>query len=95
MDHTPNCEADRKRGGLRANTHMFYLSDIDGGGETSFPNLGTFVAPKKGRMVSFNPVQYVKGKARHNGCALHAAHAPTGNKAKYNATIWTREKAFK
>ena len=95
LDNTPNCKADRKRGGLRANTHMFYLSDIDGGGETSFPNLGKFVAPKKGRMVSFNPIQYVKGKARHNPCSLHAAHPPTGNKPKFNATIWSRENAFK
>ncbi len=95
LDNTPNCKADRKRGGVRVNTHVFYLNDVDGGGHTSFPNLGTYATPKRGRMASFNPIQYKNGKARHNPCSLHSANPPTGKKPKFNATIWTRQHAFK
>lgn len=34
---------------------LWYLNDVDGGGETSFPDIGVDIAPKEGRLVVFPP----------------------------------------
>jgi prolyl 4-hydroxylase len=39
-------------------TVLMYLSDVDGGGETEFPNLNLKISPKQGRMVYFE--NYIK-----------------------------------
>jgi prolyl 4-hydroxylase len=40
--------------GQRTWTFMIYLNDVEGGGETEFPDLGMKVSPRKGRAVIWN-----------------------------------------
>eukprot|EP01048_Picozoa_sp_COSAG05_P010580 COSAG05_NODE_941_length_6510_cov_42.192482_4_plen_248_part_00 len=46
-------QANTVRGGNRLLTVLMYLSDVEAGGGTSFPNIGITVTPKKGRVLVF------------------------------------------
>ena len=48
------------RGGNRMITILIYLSDVESGGGTSFPNLSKVVLPKPGRVLVFHNCQDVK-----------------------------------
>lgn len=104
-----NCRVDHNRGGVRINTVLIYLTDVDEGGETSFNNLDEVVKPKKGRAVIFSPVtkngsltnKALLGhdKTKFGGgkvnhpCSLHTAHKVVRGE-KWNMTIWSRSMPF-
>lgn len=77
-------------GGQRVATFILYLSDVDAGGGTKFPNLGLEFRPKKGAGLLFsNTDQY----GEPNPLSLHAG-IPVVAGTKYIATKWLREQQY-
>lgn len=77
-------------GGQRVATFILYLSDVEAGGGTKFPNLGLEFRPKKGAGLLFsNTDQY----GEPNPLSLHAG-MPVVAGSKYIATKWLREKQY-
>ncbi|KAH8332618.1 hypothetical protein KR074_007469, partial [Drosophila pseudoananassae] len=59
--------------GDRISTSMFYLSDVQQGGYTVFPNLNVFLPPVKGSMVLWHNLHYsldVDARTWHAGCPV-------------------------
>jgi len=79
-----------ERGGQRVGTIVMYLSDVESGGGTSFPEIGLTVQPKKGCAVFFvNTDAYRNPDPK----TLHAGE-PVEKGVKYIATKWLRERAY-
>jgi prolyl 4-hydroxylase len=79
-----------ERGGQRVATIIMYLSDVEQGGATSFPNIGLQVQPKKGSAVFFaNTDPYGTPDPQ----TLHAGE-PVVKGVKFIATKWLRERAY-
>jgi hypothetical protein len=77
--------------GQRVHTVFAYLTDVDEGGETAFPQLELMIAPKRGRLVHFVNLDATGApdpRTLHAGC-------PVVRGEKWLATIWTRERAFR
>jgi prolyl 4-hydroxylase len=90
----PSLPGPRKhleRGGQRVATMIMYLSDVEQGGGTSFPEIGLQVQPKKGCAVFF-------GNTDANGMpdrrTLHAGE-PVESGTKVIATKWLREREYR
>ena len=80
-----------KRGGQRVGTFVVYLSDVEEGGSTSFPDLGLDVYPRKGSAVYFSSVDE-SGKP----CLLtRHAGTPVISGVKTVATYWQRERVYR
>ena len=79
-----------ERGGQRVATIIMYLSDVDEGGGTSFPNIGLTVQPKKGCAVFFANTDAYRTPDEKT---LHAGE-PVQKGVKYIATKWLRERAY-
>ncbi|MCY6412925.1 2OG-Fe(II) oxygenase [Acinetobacter sp. VNH17] len=77
-------------GGQRVATFILYLSDVEAGGSTKFPNLGLEFKPKKGAALLFTNID-ILGRPDQN--TLHAG-MPVIDGTKYIATKWLRERAF-
>jgi len=78
-----------KRGGQRVATLVMYLQEPEGGGATTFPDVGLEVAPARGCGVFFSydrpdPVT----RTLHGGAPVLAGE-------KWVATKWLREREFK
>jgi len=78
-----------KRGGQRVATLVMYLQEPEGGGATTFPDVGLEVAPVRGCGVFFSydrpdPVT----RTLHGGAPVLAGE-------KWVATKWLREREFK
>lgn len=78
-------------GGQRIGTIIMYLNDVDEGGETIFPRLGSTFYPKKGSALFFSSVDEA-GKLL--GSSLHGG-APVKSGSKWIATKWIRESVFR
>ncbi|RZI42695.1 proline hydroxylase [Herbaspirillum sp. HC18] len=79
-----------ERGGQRVGTVVMYLSDVEQGGGTSFPEIGLQVQPKKGSAVFFaNTDAHRVPDPR----TLHAGE-PVEQGIKFIATKWLRERAY-
>jgi prolyl 4-hydroxylase len=79
-----------ERGGQRVATIIMYLSDVEQGGATSFPNIGLQVQPKKGNAVFFaNTDAYGTPDQK----TLHAGE-PVLKGVKFIATKWLREREY-
>ncbi len=77
-------------GGQRVASFILYLSDIEAGGGTKFPNIGLEFRPKKGAALLFaNTDRY--GQPHPN--SLHAG-MPVIAGTKYIATKWLREQLY-
>lgn len=79
-----------ERGGQRVATIVMYLSDVEEGGSTSFPNIGLQVQPKKGSAVFFANTD---AQRRPDQQTLHAGE-PVVTGVKTIATKWLRERPY-
>jgi prolyl 4-hydroxylase len=78
-----------ERGGQRVGTVVMYLNTPEGGGATTFPDVGLAVAPVKGNAVFFSyDKAHVSTKTLHGGAPVTAGE-------KWVATKWMREREFK
>jgi prolyl 4-hydroxylase len=81
------------RGGNRICTVLMYLSDVEEGGGTGFPNVGITVMPKKGRvLVFYNCLPGQPG--RPDVKALHAG-TPVISGVKWAVNKWCRQRPMK
>jgi prolyl 4-hydroxylase len=77
-------------GGQRVSTLVMYLNDVEQGGETTFPDVGFSVVPKKGSAVYF---EYCNSKGQVDPLSLHAGN-PVIKGEKWIATKWMRQHKF-
>jgi prolyl 4-hydroxylase len=77
-----------ERGGQRVGTLVVYLNTPQGGGATTFPDVGLEVAPVRGNAVFFS-----YDRAHPDTRTLHGG-APVTAGEKWVATKWLREGAF-
>ena len=77
-----------ERGGQRVGTLVMYLNTPDGGGATTFPEVGLEVAPVRGNAVFFSYDRaHVSTKTLHGGAPVTAGE-------KWVATKWLRQGVF-
>ncbi len=77
-----------ERGGQRVGTLVMYLNTPDGGGATTFPEVGLEVAPVRGNAVFFSYDRaHVSTKTLHGGAPVTAGE-------KWVATKWLRQGIF-
>ncbi|HVK95691.1 MAG TPA: 2OG-Fe(II) oxygenase [Noviherbaspirillum sp.] len=79
-----------ERGGQRLATIIMYLSEVEQGGGTAFPNIGLQIQPKKGSAVFFANTDASRIPEQ---AALHAGQ-PVEKGVKFIATKWLREKPY-
>lgn len=77
-----------ERGGQRVGTLVIYLNTPEGGGGTSFPDVGLEVAPVRGNAVFFSYDRaHASTKTLHGGAPVTAGE-------KWVATKWLRQGVF-
>lgn len=77
-----------KRGGQRVGTLVMYLNTPQGGGATTFPDVGLDVAPIRGNAVFFSYDRpHASTRTLHGGAPVTAGE-------KWVATKWMREGVF-
>ncbi|MDP2006103.1 MAG: 2OG-Fe(II) oxygenase [Rubrivivax sp.] len=77
-----------QRGGQRVGTLVMYLNTPEGGGATTFPDVGVEVAPVRGNAVFFSYDRaHASTKTLHGGAPVTAGE-------KWVATKWLREGEF-
>lgn len=89
----PNKKGSTKhlaRGGQRVGTFVLYLTDVEAGGSTAFPNLGVQVFPKKGAVVYFSNIDETGQPCPQT----HHGGSPVISGTKIIATYWQRERAY-
>ncbi|WP_137939875.1 2OG-Fe(II) oxygenase [Chitinivorax sp. B] len=77
-------------GGQRVSTLVIYLSDVEDGGETIFPDAGMAVAPQKGGAVYF---RYFNEQGQVDPLTLHGG-APVLAGEKWIMTKWMRQRQY-
>ncbi|WP_175103311.1 2OG-Fe(II) oxygenase [Pararobbsia alpina] len=79
------------RSGQRVGTLLMYLNDVEGGGgETTFPQLGWSVTPRRGQALYF---EYCNRFGHTDPSSLHAS-TPLRAGEKWVATKWIRTRRF-
>lgn len=78
------------RGGQRVATMLMYLNHVEEGGDTSFPNIGLKVMPRKGSALLF---YNVTPDGEPEPLSLHGAD-PVYKGEKWVMTKWLREAPF-
>ncbi|MFT4432580.1 2OG-Fe(II) oxygenase [Caballeronia sp. 15715] len=78
------------RSGQRVGTLLMYLNDVDGGGETVFPQIGWSVVPRRGQALYF---EYGNRFGLADPSSLHAS-TPLRTGEKWVATKWIRTRRF-
>ena len=87
----PTYADELAKGGQRIFTTLCYLSDVEGEGQTAFPNLKIAVKPKLGRVLAFsntNPGQNVP-----HPDSTHAGFSASSG-LKWVLSVWWRERNF-
>jgi prolyl 4-hydroxylase len=79
--------------GVRILTFYFYLTDVEQGGGTSFPNVGLTVQPKKGQAVLW-PSVLDEDPNQSDRRTDHTA-LPVIKGVKYGANAWIHQRDFK
>ncbi|MEC5384493.1 2OG-Fe(II) oxygenase [Uliginosibacterium sp. H3] len=77
-------------GGQRVSTMIMYLSDVEAGGETIFPDAGISVTPQKGSAVYF---RYCNANGQIDPMTLHGG-APVQAGEKWIMTKWMRQRPY-
>lgn len=77
-------------GGQRVATLIMYLSDVDGGGSTVFPEIGLDVLPRRGNAVFF---AYADDEGQLDPRTLHGG-SPVASGEKWIATKWLRQREY-
>lgn len=90
FDYFPPNKVDKNKGGQRVGTLLFYLNDVEEGGETIFPKMGLSVVPKKGSAVYFH---YANSQGQMDRLSVHSS-IPVIKGEKWVATKWIREGAI-
>ena len=80
----------RGTGGQRTWTAMIYLSAVEAGGETHFPQCEFMVPPVEGMILIWNNMTR---DGAPNRFSLHAAR-PVERGTKYVVTKWFRERPW-
>jgi prolyl 4-hydroxylase len=78
------------RSGQRVGTLLMYLNDVEGGGETVFPQIGWSVVPQRGQALYF---EYGNRFGLADPSSLHAS-TPLRSGEKWVATKWIRTRRF-
>lgn len=78
------------RSGQRVGTLLMYLNDVEGGGETVFPQIGWSVVPQRGHALYF---EYGNRFGLCDPGSLHAS-TPLRSGEKWVATKWIRTRRF-
>jgi prolyl 4-hydroxylase len=79
-----------ERSGQRIGTLIMYLNDVEAGGETTFPEVGMTVVPRKGHAVYF---EYGNQLGQCDPASVHAG-APLLAGEKWIATKWLRARRY-
>lgn len=83
----PGSAVHLAKGGQRVSTLVIYLNDVQEAGETTFPEVGLVITPKKGAAVYFeycNSLNQVDPLTLHSGTPVVAGE-------KWIATKWVRQ----
>jgi prolyl 4-hydroxylase len=83
----PGSAVHLAKGGQRVSTLVMYLNDVEAAGETTFPEVGLSVTPKKGSAVYF---EYCNSKGQVDPLSLHCG-VPVAAGEKWIATKWMRQ----
>jgi prolyl 4-hydroxylase len=86
-EETPGGRACTKKGGQRVITMIFYLNDVEEGGETTLPEIHLSVSPQRGSVFYFS---YFNSLGQVDKKTLHAS-MPVTKGEKWVATKWIRE----
>ncbi|MES2102878.1 MAG: 2OG-Fe(II) oxygenase [Pseudomonadota bacterium] len=86
----PANQASLARSGQRVSTMVTYLNEVEGGGETVFPQAGWAVSPVRGNAVYF---EYANTLGQLDHASLHASN-PVTQGEKWVATKWMRQRPF-
>ena len=89
---TPEGKHELLKGGQRIFTIFLYLSDVNDGGHTNFPNLGKKVQSKKGDAAFWRNCD---NNGVPNKLALHEGTPPKNGITKYGCNVWIRQDKFK
>lgn len=79
------------KSGQRIATALFYLTDVEAGGATTFPNLFFDVQPKRGSMLIFQTC--IDGTNTPAKKSLHGS-LPVVSGEKWAANLWFREQPY-
>ncbi|WP_394779425.1 2OG-Fe(II) oxygenase [Undibacterium sp.] len=86
----PANQASLARSGQRVSTLVTYLNEVEGGGQTVFPEAGWAVSPLRGNAVYF---EYANSLNQIDHASLHASD-PVTKGEKWVATKWMRQRRF-
>ncbi len=94
-DYFPEEQAGSKhhmqRGGQRIATVILYLNEVEQGGDTTFPDIGLAIHPRRGSALYF---EYVNELGQSDPKTLHAG-TPVEKGEKWIATKWIRRGRFR
>ncbi|SAL20143.1 2OG-Fe(II) oxygenase superfamily protein [Caballeronia arvi] len=95
FDYFPEEQAGSKhhmlRGGQRVATLILYLNEVEQGGDTTFPDIGLTIHPRRGAALYF---EYVNELGQTDPRTLHAG-TPVERGEKWIATKWIRRGRFR
>lgn len=80
-----------QRGGQRIATVILYLNEVERGGDTTFPEIGLAIHPRRGCALYF---EYVNELGQSDPKTLHAG-TPVEEGEKWIATKWIRRGRFR
>jgi len=83
----------RRQPGVRVLTFFLYLTDVEEGGETSFPRIDLTIKPKLGRAILWTNV-FDHDPNRRDVRSDHEA-MPVVKGVKYGANAWIHQRDFK